>query len=269
MKLMFWKKQTGTPEEPDAPGDQPGNWGSLAFSRLSGRMKMRLVSLIRHFRRAPPFRAEEGRAPDTPDISDDVGNTAQSAESPAEERPENSGLVWRIKAALAAFKRELIAPSAQVANEEQEAGPARPRRWLIVGGSILIVVLLASDIAVTLWLAYEPQPQRWGTRHIPAHTASPPGGTEAAPDETRQEVETLIRQNAELQARIEALQRESAQQRHYVSPSRQSAGYSPSLTESGETAVGTSDPKAAAMTLKEAIEAMNAGTGDYANKRAK
>lgn len=296
MNLMFWKKKTGTEETGLETPEKPG---------LVARMKLLLGNLTRPFKKTPVFRAEV--EPDLPGGSEEPDAAAfvePEPEAPAKpgltvrmksrfialvqrfrETPAKPGLPMRIKAEFVAFIRKLKAPAAGEEEEagthgrsaalpeegetttgETAAGPVRSRKWLVVSGSILIVVLLVVDIAITLWLSYESPQKRWGTRHDTI--SSLPGESESMPEEPRSEVEALRKENAGLQAQIEALRKEQ-QRRPYAPPAWQTGeGNMPSYSASGEMAVGSSDPKAAAMTLKEAIEAMNASSGDYDKKPA-
>lgn len=79
------------------------------------------------------------------------------------------------------------------------------------------------------------------------------------------EVEALRQKNAELEARLDALKK--AEQSSSVSV-KLYPGSGKGVNAGGVATVGSSDPKAAAMTLKEAIEAMNAGTGNYQKQPA-
>jgi hypothetical protein len=78
-----------------------------------------------------------------------------------------------------------------------------------------------------------------------------------------------MEENAALQARIEALKSGPAQAQPYVPPARQAGGNAAPYADSGELAVDSKDPKAAVMSLKEAIEAMNDASGVYDKEHAK
>ena len=159
-------------------------------------------------------------------------------------------------------------------DEEAAVEPARSRKWLVIGGGIGLLVLLLVGIGIAIWPLFTPPPKRWGTRHDITSISSRPLGSEQATEGSQAsaggtpqaEIEALRKENAELQAQIETLRKVQAQARTYVPPAQPS---SPSSSVSGETTVGSSDPTAAAMSLKEAIEAMNASTGDFRKKPAK
>lgn len=275
------KAEPEAPVSPEKPRDAASVEAEPEASAKLGlgiRIKLQLITLVRRFRKTPAPGAES-----EPD--------GEAGESPASETTAKPGLFMRIKAGFAAFAREIKSPAAPAADEEEEAGshgrstampeeefledelgdkPVHSRKWLVVGGSALIVILLIVDISITLWLAYEPPQKRWGTRHDITSISSRPLDSEAAPEATLNEAEALRKENAELQARIEALKNAQPQQRPYAPPAWQTGVKSaPSSSVGGETTVDSKDPKAAAMTLKEAIEAMNAGADDYQKKPAK
>jgi hypothetical protein len=238
-------------------------------------MKLQFAALVRRFRKMPAADAEESQA-DQPD------------EPPAPEAPAKPGLLARIKAGLTAFVREVKAPAASAAAEEDdevdvprsrsgaepedepaENVPPRSKKRLLIGGAIGLLILLLIGIAIAYWPTSKPPEKRQGTRHdtdaIPSRSGAPDPAHQKTPasalEEPLPEVETLRRENAELQAQVEALRK--ARQHPSAPPARPYGGNVAVPTPgSGELAVGSEDPKAAAMTLKEAIEAMNAATGD-------
>ncbi|OGT13031.1 MAG: hypothetical protein A3F73_00575 [Gallionellales bacterium RIFCSPLOWO2_12_FULL_59_22] len=269
---------SGATVEPELEAADPE---MLVKPALAARIKLQFVSLVKRFRKTSAIDPEE-----------DHSDSAESSGSPAPEIPAKPGLLMRINAGFAAFIREIKAPvtpqagedeggadrldRSEAAHEEGEisdsaiaAGPVRSRKWLVVSGSILIAVLLVTGIAINFWQTYEPKQKRWGTKHDITSISSTPSGQESTPDLPHDEVDALKKKNAELQARIEALQKAPPPQRSYIPSARQSGGSSPSFAGSGDTMLGTSDPKAAAMTLKEAIEAMNASSGDYGKNNTK
>jgi len=82
-------------------------------------------------------------------------------------------------------------------------------------------------------------------------------------------IDSLAKKNSELHSQIETLKKK--QQQPSASPADQTAGKGKTQppSRSGDMTVGSKKPKAAAKTLKEAIEAMNAGSGDSPKKAAK
>jgi len=264
----------GDSERSDAAASIEPDLESPSRPRLAVRIKLQFITLVRRFRKTPALDVVEKHA-------------VEAGESPRSDATAKPGLLMRIKAGFVAFIREIKAPTAPTTSEEDEAvshghsmdsdnvgetaaEPARPRKWLIVGGSVFIVTLLLIDIAMNLWLTYEPPQKRWGTRHDATSISSRPSKSESSPEEPRNEIEALQKKNAELQTRIEALKKELPQQQPYAPPAWQnSGGGTPSSSVSGEMMVGNKDPQATAMTLKEAIEAMNASSGEHAKKPAK
>jgi hypothetical protein len=84
---------------------------------------------------------------------------------------------------------------------------------------------------------------------------------------TQVEIETLKKKNNELQDQLDALKKK--QQQATALPNGQVTGSTKTNVRSGNIAVSNKDSKATAMTLKEAIEAMNAGSGDLPIKAGK
>jgi hypothetical protein len=244
MNLMFWKKP-GADDE--AGAETPAEAG------LAARMGSWFAGLAGNFRKAPAFRADVEPGPD------EAGDMEvhDHGEAPPDEMPDGA--------------------------------PARSKR-LILAGAIGLLVLLLAGIGIAIWPDSEPPEQAGpsGEQSMPPHAQSEPpqeqpmppreqpdtdhevaaasgaSGTEPAPPDPQAEIEALRKENAELQARIEALRKEQPQQR----PRLTARGGAASSPAGGEMAVGSEDPKAAAMTLKEAIEAMNAASGDYKKKPA-
>lgn len=236
MNLMFWKK-------PGAGAETPAGTG------LAARMESWLAGLAGTFRKAPVFRAD------------------------VEPEPNEAG--------------DMEAETLPV--EVPEGAPPRDKRLILAGAAGLLVLLLAG-IGIAIWPDSEPleqtvpsveqpippqeqlgppqeQPEPPQAQPSASHEVAAASGaseTEPAPPDPQAEIEALRKENAELQARIEALRRETAQQRPRPT-AREGAASSPA---GGEMAVGSEDPKAAAMVLKEAIKAMNAASGDYKKKPA-
>ena len=96
----------------------------------------------------------------------------------------------------------------------------------------------------------------------PPHAEDLPGASRRA------EIEILEKKNDEPKSES-GMPREEQQQQPSAPPANQVAGGSQLPIRGGEMAVGNKDPKAAAMTLREAIEAMNANSGDPARRAVK
>jgi len=97
---------------------------------------------------------------------------------------------------------------------------------------------------------------------LPASAVTPVAPVSHTP---QTEIEALRQKNAELQKKFDALKKEQQTSSTSV---RLYPGDRRGAPAGGVATVGNSDPKAAAMTLKEAIEAMNAGS-NYKGKSAK
>lgn len=96
---------------------------------------------------------------------------------------------------------------------------------------------------------------------VPAHET--PAQGESTP---QAELEALRKKNEALEAQLKAL-KQSDSQTMKPSAAMQQRG-TPSAGTGGEVVLDSKDPKATAMTLKAAIEQMNATTGDYAKQPA-
>lgn len=92
---------------------------------------------------------------------------------------------------------------------------------------------------------------------------------EKVQDEQRKaNIDTLTKKNLELQVQIEVLKKK-LQPHPSAAPANEVMGKVQPPSRGGEIAIGSKSPKATAMTLKEAIEAMNAESGDSHQKAAK
>jgi hypothetical protein len=274
MNLMFWKKKTGAGEEAE---DELEDTAANTKPGVAAWMKLRLAALTSHFKKAPAFSAEEDQAPEASEGSKkpfDAAAKELGLESPDMEVPAKPGLVVRAKLWLIALTRRFKkTPVSDVAEGDEEdafeINPARSKKRLVIGGAIGLLVLLLAGIGIAIRPAAPPPQEQPDTRRDVATIASRPGEPAPAPEKPPSEIEALKKENAELHARIEALKKELPQQQSYVPPARYTGGDVPSSSVSGEMMIGNKDPKATAMTLKEAIEAMNASSGDHAKKPAK
>ncbi|HEU0283103.1 MAG TPA: hypothetical protein VFQ99_04920 [Gallionella sp.] len=324
MNLMFWKKKSRAAEEAENarknlavnrkpqvsldfiaakqgaadhdPEPLDPETTSTAMTKKMGmaaRIKLRLSALVRHFKKAPAFRAEEHHVPEARSDSkepDDVAAMEPDFESPDPEAPAKPGLALQIKLWLISLAQRFKKAPTPAANEDwdadshgrseassgdeypedaSDAGPARSKKRLVIGGVIGLLVLLLFGIGIAIWPVFAPPQKQWGANHDVTPIAPRASQPESVPENTQTEIEALKRENAELQARIEALKNGPPVQRPYVPPAWQARGNSPSSSVGGEMTVDSKDPKATAMSLKEAIEAMNASSGDYNKKPAK
>jgi len=305
MNLMFWKKKTGGAEQAenapenlavnnkasdvDETGIDETGQESTAKPGWRAWIKLQISNLTQRFKKAPAFRADV--EPNTRSSPEEPGDFA----STATEAPDRPVLAIRLKMQLAALVQRFRKTPAADTNEDDEKSsigrsevspkgelegeaeivPTHPRKRLVIGGAIGLLVLLLAGIVIVYWPISEPPPQRLGTRHDTASIASHSAVTGTASDESHasapkeplSETEILKKENAELQARIEALEKA---QPPAAPPAWQPGGkgaYAPSA--SGEIMLGSENPQSAVMSLKEAIEVMNASSGGYNNKPAK
>jgi len=205
-------------------------------------------------------------------------------ESPDQEAPMKPGLAARIKSLLAALVKRFKKPPAFSAAEDQAPDaserseptpkntssqkPINLKKRLIIGGAIGLLILLLSGIGFAVWKILLSTPKQDIDTPATAETSHPvqPVPHTAIP---RAEIDALRKKNIELQAEIEALKKEQQpQQSSTESTAQQTSDNISSSSISGEITVDNKDPKATAMSLKEAIEAMNAGSGDYDKKKS-
>jgi hypothetical protein len=277
------------PSETEAPDIVEAAQETTSKPGWSAWIKLQIGNLTQRFKKAPAFRADvEPNTRSSPEEPDDFAPTATEA-------PDRPGLAIRLKMQLAALLQRFRKTPAADTNEddekkssigrsevapkdelegEAEIVPTHTRKRLVIGGAIGLLALLLAGIVIVYWPVSEPPPQPLD-KHDTASIASHPAATEPASDESQasapkeplSETEALKKENAELQARIEALEKV---QPPAAPPAWQPGGkgaYAPSA--SGEVTLGSENPQSAAMSLKEAIEAMNASSGGYNNKPAK
>ena len=291
MNLKFWKKK------PAAEGDAEAVPGALArikaqIAALIGRIKP-----PQPFKAEVPASAEAGAASE-----EIVSASAESPEpdvaAPGAAR-RWMGVLLRMKSGLTAiFWKPVPLPEGE---EQGDAPPARRLNLLAVGVLLLALLLIVFGYAAWTIARSSPDAETDVTELIEDKHASDaplpiimpvsapeavsdvlaasapadadaasavPHAEQAASSVTAAalasqvpmtEVEALRQKNAELEARFEALKK--AEQSSSVSV-KLYPGSGKGVNAGGVATVGNSDPKAAAMTLKEAIEAMNAGTGN-------
>lgn len=154
---------------------------------------------------------------------------------------------------------------------EEHAPPSRPpnlKKRLIIGGALGAAALLLAGIGFAAWKFLfssheaEPPPPPAAATHDSA--PPPPAKPAQAEDETQAQLEALKKQNEEMARQLEALKKEKSQDEK---GHEESAGATP---KNGASAGGGDevmvfsgkDPKASAQALKQAIEEMNAASGN-------
>lgn len=279
MNLMFWKKKPRAEESTDnqekpADGDKTGageapDLDAPAKPGLLARIKSGFSNLGRRFRKAPAANADGTASP-----QEEEDDKTVAMEAPDLDAQPKTGLLARIKggfSGLARRFRKSSAPGDEDAAETQTGEspavrPMRTKRRLIIGGAIGLLILLLSGAGFATWKIFFSAPE---------HEASAPTTAAASHDQPQEtqaetaltEIETLRKKNEELQAQIEALKHEPSQadQPKATTDSAESAA----AATPGEMTLSNRDPKAAAQSLKEAIEAMNAGSAGPARKPEK
>lgn len=201
--------------------------------------------------------------------------------SPDSEAPAKPGLIAGISSRFAALVGRFKKPPAFSAEEGQAAGatqqpesapedasppsPPNLKKRLMMGGAIGLTVLLLAGIGFAVWKMFLSTPAEEADASAGvSRTArpAPPGG------ESRAEIEALRKKNEELKAQIDALKKEQPKQQP-VESAAQPPSDNLQSSDSGDIMVDNKDPKATAMSLKEAIDAMNESSGDYGKKNAK
>ncbi len=249
MNLMFWKKKSSAEGKAEA----------LAIS-AKPRESLDFVA---------PGQGSAGQNPEPAECessgADETGPETSAKPGPVERMKLLLGGLTRHFKRTPAFSAGLEPEAPE--EEYQEGGPVRSRKRLIIGGSVAAVVLLLIGIGIALWpSAEQPSPQEPSASHDVAAAAPAAAQPAAAPEPPPNEIEALRKENAELQAKIEALKKE---QQRPATPAATGASAPSSSSAGGDMTVGSQDAKAAAMTLKQAIEEMNARSGDYRKKPAK
>lgn len=308
MNLKFWKKKPAAEGDAEAmPGALARI--KVHVAALIGRIKGHVAALSGRIKPPPPFKAEVPASAEAASAEETVSASVESAEPDAATPGATRrwmGVLLRVKSALTAlFWKPVPLPEGA---EPGDAPPARRLNLLAVGVLVLLLLLGAFGYAVLSIVLSSPDPENDITeliddRHVsdaplpiimpvsepeaasevsavsaPVDTdaasavphaeqgASAVTAAEPASHVPMTEVEALRQKNAELEAKLEALKK--AEQSSSVSV-KLYPGSGKGVNAGGVATVGNSDPKAAAMTLKEAIEAMNAGTGNYQKQPAR
>jgi len=302
MNLMFWKKknvgessaktaqqdaddQAAVQKSPDSESSdaetpkQPG---------LFARMKLSLVALIRHSKKTPAPDEEEAEEPaedthrrSTHDSEDRSDTDAETSEKPGffahlkaklfgtkkvEEEAEGDETERRPAKHEAEHATEV--PAAEEAAESEHSW----KGW-IIGGVILLLILLAAGGYFALDYLLPPL-KRSNIAHetvkayrnrqalkASSQQAEPP--LTEAPQATPPPAEIEMPRNEAQPPAEHAHPTQSAQ------PARQRDGSTPPTSSKGDLVVGSKNPKDTAMSLKEAIKAMNAESGEPARKPAR
>lgn len=243
MNLKFWKKKARSTEDTDsrreAADDQTVAMGAPVLDvpakpGLLTRVKSGFSGLARRFRKTPAAEKANGE-------EDQALNAHGSAETASGDMPALRSI--------------------------------RMKKRLIIGGAIGLLVLLLAGMGFAAWKIFLASPEHETAAPAQSdahHDSTPPEHAAAKLAETpRDEIEALRKKNDELQAQIEALKKEQPQDQPTAPPSGNAEGNVASSASTGEMTISNKDPKAAAQALKEAIEAMNAGSGSPARKPAK
>jgi hypothetical protein len=239
VNLKFWKKKPKAGENADTTADdktvamEVPELDTSAKAGLLSRVKSGLTGLARRFRKHP-----------TPEAGNDEDQTPNAHDNTAAESSDAPAL------------RSI-----------------RTKKRLIIGGAIGLLILLLTGVGFAAWKIFLSPPQQDASAPAKAdasHNNPPLEHAATKPAETPQdEIEALRKKNDELQAQIEALKKEPPQDQHPASPTGSAAENTASPSSTGEMTISNKDPKAAAQALKEAIEAMNAGSGTPASKPVK
>lgn len=207
-----------------------------------------------------------------------IGAESADADSSDAEMPARAGVFAKITSRLAAlisrFKKsppfraeedqepDTSEPSGAAEEDSPAPRPANLKKRLIIGGAISLIVILLAGIVFAIFKLFMPAPTPEPVAAEPARIARP------VPQAKIPQVETDATQqkNTEPQAPPEEPKKEPPPE---VAAEPQAGDSALSVSESGDITVDNKDPQAAALSLKEAIEAMNAGSGGYTKKKTK
>ena len=271
------------PQSPDleAPGLESPDTEAPAKPGLAARVKLQFIALTRRFRKMPAPDASDDRE-DTPGRSK-AAHGEDSVEDAPELKPARSRKPLLVGGAIGLLIL-LLAGIGFVVWPYLTPPPTRSITRHDVDGNASGAIQAESAVNQTQTGSgdrEEPVPEKSQTEsaapdqepasEIP-QTGTEPSKNEPAPEKLQTElteIEALKKRNAELQAQIEALKKKPPQQQSYIPSARHSGGNGSSSAAGGELTVGSESPQSTAMTLKEAIEAMNASSGDRGKKPAK
>ena len=269
--------------DPQSPDLEAPDTEAPAKPGLAARVKLQFIALTRRFRKMPAPDASDDQEEDTHGRSK-AAHGEDSVEDAPELKPARSRKPLLVGGAIGLLIL-LLAGIGFVVWPYLTPPPTRSITRHDMGGNASDAIQAESAVNQTQTGSgdhrEEPVPEKSQTEsaapdqepasEIP-QTGTDPSKNEPAPEKLQTEpaeIEALKKRNAELQAQIEALKKKPPQQQSYIPSARHSGGNGSSSAAGGELTVGSEDPQSTAMTLKEAIEAMNASSGDRGKKPAK
>lgn len=300
MNLMFWKKKPAAgdgakalPEdaadnaaEQKSPDSESPDSEPQKKLGLFSRIKLRLVSLIRRSKKTPSTDEEEAKEPAAEthlrSTHEPEGHAGIDEESETSEKP---GLFARTKLRLAALigrtpkateeEEEEAAdalrrakPEAEHATEEaaeEAAKPKHSRKGWIIGGLILLLILLVTGGYFALDYILPPL-----KRSNIAHETVKAYRIRQQALKDAQQAEPPLSESPQAAPPPPAAFESQQPPVEPVQPAQQRTGSSaPPISSKGEVVVDSKNPKSTAMSLKEAIEVMNAESGGTARKPAR
>lgn len=286
MNLKFWKKKPRPEEETSGQQDADDKTVAMARSDLDSaqetpsrsRLAAFFSGLGQRFRKSRP--AETETVEDSPQHKPD-SHSADTDASSEPDSPVKTGIFSRFSTLFSGIRRRFRkAPATGDESQDHphsgrdhaaapmEDNPAlrsiRRKKRLIIGGAIALAILLLSGIGFATWKIFF---SAKGEDAAVANKADVAQGSQAGGHATNEqhdtpenELEALKKKNLELQAQIEAMKKGQSEASATESPGTDESATSPA-TATNELTISNKDPKGAALTIKEAIEAMNAADG--------
>ncbi len=254
-------KKRPAPIKNDDP-TQPTNSGLKA--RIDDRLDIwaeklngMIAALTRRNKVSDTTIADDAVADDTPAIPDTsfkeaaspvpettTGTDATNLEGPETDAPERFILLKKFRSRFASLIH----------------GREKPVHIVLLGIFLLEIGYIAWD---NIRFDFTPEKISVGIIKGPIESHLTQDTKKAPLIKTEAELHALRKKNEELQAQLEALENQQAAQPSAESRIANTENNESPAPISGEVAIGSKDPKANAMTLKQAIEAMNAASGDY------
>lgn len=288
MNLKFWKKKPkiaedeGSSQEDDdktVAMEKPDlDLPTAAKAGFLSRISAIFSGITRRFRKTPASEGEDAGSPEADDktVAMDVPDQDQA---PA----VKTSLLTRITSPFAKLvsrfrkkpvpeeegEEERTSRSHEKQSEESDDDAVirsiRRKKRLIIGSAAGLLVLVLAGIGFAVWKFLLSPPKE--EAHEPA-TAAQGAIASKHPEKPMTELEELRKKNEELQAQIRSLKKEQPQEPLSDSGSEGQKADASSQAKEGELTLSNKDPKAAAQSLKEAIEAMNAASGSPPRKAA-